>query len=137
VCLTADLEAPPSGYPRKILHRLDGQAMLALALKMVARKRLRACEGMVPGKREMAAFADAHGFSVTDMGACFVWLAQNGWVAEKDNILFLDKPARAWLRASMEQRFLMLGECALKDGVVLSHGRVQGAQVFLGKGLKI
>jgi len=136
VCLEDGQDAAHSGYARRVLHRLDGQAMLALVLKGIARKRLRASESLVPGKREMVAFAGTRGLSIPELGGCFAWLARNGWIASWENILVLEKSARAWLRADMEQRFAILREHALKDGIISANGRAQNVHTYLSKGMK-
>jgi len=122
-----------SGHARKIFHRLDGQAMLALALKSAARQRLRACEGALPGKRELTAMADAHGFSLSQLKGCFLWLSESGWIAERESALILTGCARAWLRGDMAYRFQKLRECAHQDGVLSPHGRAESVQSFMAK----
>jgi hypothetical protein len=136
ICSEDEQDAAHSGYARKILYRLDGQAMLALAVKGIARKRFRASESLMPGKREITAFANARGLNVSELGGCFSWLAQNGWISVHENILIPEKTARAWLRAGMEQRFGILCKYAEKDGVVSPNGRAQNVQTFLSKGVK-
>jgi hypothetical protein len=126
-------EEARTGHARKIHHRIDGQAMLALALKSVSRQRLRACEGVVPGKRELTSFAEAHGFSLPHVKACFSWISQSGWIGESENTLALKKEARAWLRGDMRSRFEALYAHALEDGVVHPNGRIISVSSFIGK----
>jgi hypothetical protein len=124
------------GHAKKIHHRLDGQAMLALALKGIARQRLRACEGLLPGKRELAALAEVHGFSQAELRGCFEWLSKSGWIIERDNLLSLASNARAWLRGDMKYRFETLRACAQNDGLLHSNGRAQSLQACIGKDWK-
>jgi len=112
-----------TGHQRLVLTRLDGLAMISLSIRQTTRSRMRACEGTLPGKREMNAFAEAHGFDADAIRDIYSWLAEKNWNVERDGVLVASSAARAWLRLSPEERQKILVEEAKADGFIQAEGR--------------
>lgn len=99
---------PESSEGRTISERLDGMAILARILRHTMRSKMRACEGLMPGKRELLAWAEAGGYQPETVRLIFAWLAANGWLADKDGLLTPTNPAREWLSADTRKRHEVL-----------------------------
>lgn len=112
---------PESGEGRAASERIDGMAVLARILRHTMRSKMRACEGVMPGKREMLAWAEAGGYQPETVRLMFAWLASRGWLADEDGLLTPTRPAREWLSSATGRRHEILRDmlCRLYQGIPL------------------
>ncbi len=110
--LREDPESDSDQENRGGRDRLDGIAVLAKIIRHTMRVRMRACEGVMPGKREITAWAESCGYQGETVRMLFSWLAMNGWLMDDQGTLNPARQARTWLASGLKERIDTIREMA-------------------------